>query len=194
MLTAFFSSSARIKLLGLLSLNPGQRYYLRQLAASLHLPIRAIQRETERLLRAGLLKKAIDGNRVYFQIKPEHFLYPEIKRMFLKILGAQALLGEALQPLPTIQAAFVYGAFASDEWTPEGDVDLFVVGEVAMRQVGAALARFREATRREMKVYVTSAADLRDAISRKDGFVYRVLTSPKVFIVGDEQALDRIST
>ena len=194
MLTAFFSSSARAKLLGLLTLNPGQRYYLRQLAASLHLPIRAIQRETERLLQAGLLKKAIDGNRVYFQIQPEHFLYPEIKRMFLKILGARVLLGEALQPPPTIQAAFVYGPFASDEATDEGGVDLFVVGDVAMRQLRSALARFQEETRRELRVYVTSAAELRDAISREDGFVYKVLNSPKVFIVGDERALNRIAT
>jgi DNA-binding transcriptional ArsR family regulator len=193
MLTTFFSSSARVKLLGLLTLNPGQRYYLRQLAGALHLPIRAIQRETERLMQAGLLRKFIDGNRVYFQIKPEYFLYPEIKRMFLKMLGARALLGEALTPPPTIQAAFVYGAFASDETTDEGGVDVFVVGEVAVRQLKAALAKFQEDTRRELNVYVTSAAELRDALSRKDGFIYRVWNSPKVFIVGDERELQRIT-
>jgi DNA-binding transcriptional ArsR family regulator len=193
MLTAFFSSAARVKLLGLLSLNPGQRYYLRQLAKSLHLPIRAIQRETERLLQAGLLKKAIDGNRVYFQIKPEHFLYPEIKRMFLKMLGARALLGEALQPPPGIQAAFVFGSFAADEATAEGEVDLFVVGELAARRLQATLAKFHEDTRRELKVYVASAAEWRAALGRRDGFIFKVMQSPKVFIVGDEGALDRIA-
>ena len=195
MLTAFFSSAARVKLLGLLSLNPGQRYYLRQLAQSLHLPLRAIQRETDRLLRAGLLKKAIDGNRVYFQIKPEHFLYPEIKRIFLKMLGARALLGEALQPPPGIQAAFVFGWFAADEAAPgaEGEVDLFVVGELAARRLQGALAKFREDSLRELKVYVTSAAEWRAALGRRDGFVYQVMQSPKVFIVGDEHTLHQLS-
>jgi hypothetical protein len=192
MLTAFFSSSARVKLLGLLTLNPGQRYYLRQLARSLHLPIRAIQRETERLLQAGLLKKAIDGNRVYFQIKREHFLYPEIQRMFLKIVGARALLGDALRPPPSIRAAFVFGPFAGEHAPAEGKIDLFVVGELAARRVRAALAKFHSDTRRELNVYVASAAEWRAALMRRDGFIDKVMQSPKVFIVGDESALQEI--
>jgi hypothetical protein len=192
MLNAFFSSNARVKLLSLLTLNPGQRYYLRQLAAALDLPLRAIQRETERLLRIGLLNKASDGNRVYFQIRPEHFLYPEIKRLFLKLLGARALLGEALRPPPGLLAAFVYGDFAADKAPPESQIDLFVVGEVAARRLKASLERLREDTKREIRVYVTSAADLRRALQRRDGFVRSVMQSPKVFIVGDERLLEAL--
>jgi hypothetical protein len=192
MLQAFFSSTARVKLLSLLTLNPGQRYYLRQLAASLDLPLRAIQRETERLLQIGLLNKANDGNRVYFQIRPEHLLYPEIKRLFLKLLGAQALLDDARRPPPGLLAAFVYGAFAADEAPPESQIDLFVVGEVAARRLRAALERLREDTRREIRVHVASAAELRAALHRRDGFIQAVMRSPKVFIVGDENLLQRI--
>lgn len=193
MLASLFSSSARVKVLGLLTLNPAQRFYLRQLAQSLDLPVRAIQRETERLAKIGLLKKVPEGNRVYFQVEPKHFLYPEIKRIFLKTLGARALLGEALRASPDIQIAYIYGSYAADEESTESDIDLFVVGEIGARRLTAALAEFRENTRRELNAYVTTAADLRAAVARRDGFIQNVMRSPKVFIVGDEQSLQQIA-
>lgn len=192
MLTSLFSSSARVKLLGLLMFNPAQSFYLRQLARALRLPVRAIQRETDRLVKIGLLKKAADGNRVYFRVEAGHFLYPEIKRLFLKAFGAWALWGDAFRRSLDIRLAFIYGSFAADEETPESDIDLFVVGEISARRLKAAFAEFRVSTRRNLNVYVTSLADLRAAILQRDGFIRKVMMSPKVFIVGDEHDLRQI--
>ena len=192
MLTSLFSSSARVKLLGLLLLNPAESFYLRQLARALRLPVRAIQRETERLVKAGLLKRVTDGNRVYFNVEVRHFLYPEIKRIFLKTLGALVLFGDALRSSPDIRVAFIHGSYAADEETAESDIDLFVVGELSARRLNAAFAKFRANTRRNLNIYVTNLTDFRAALSRRDGFTRRVMRSPKVFIVGDEHTLHQM--
>ena len=68
MLQELFSSQARVAILGLFLLNPGDRFYMRQVAVRSGQPIRAVQRELARLEAAGLLSVTMDGNRKYYQI------------------------------------------------------------------------------------------------------------------------------
>jgi len=191
MLEQLFSSRARVKVLGLLLLNPQQRYYQRQIARLTTLPIRAVQRELERLESIGLVQREPDGNRVYFQVNSRHFLYPELKRIFLKTVGLRALLGETLRPHEGIQVAFVYGSYAADMETMESDIDLFVVGSISGRDLRAALRKVEEDTGREVNVYLTSPEALRGAMG--NGFVRNVLAGPKVFLIGDEDALHALA-
>jgi len=93
MLEQLFSSSARVKVLGLLLLNADRRYYQRQIAELTALPVRAVQREMGRLTGIGLVRRMSEGNRVYYQADAENFLFPDLKRIFLKTIGVQALLG-----------------------------------------------------------------------------------------------------
>lgn len=140
-----------------------------------------------------MLSRTADGNRVYFQAEAGHFLFPEVKRIFLKTLGAQVLLGEALQASPDIQVAFIYGSYAADEESMQSDIDLFVVGDADPRNLTTALSDFRDRTRREVNVYVIRAEEFRAAMKRLDGFLQNVMASPKVFIIGDENALQQIA-
>ncbi|MEJ5199003.1 MAG: hypothetical protein WHX53_08775, partial [Anaerolineae bacterium] len=68
MLESLFSSRARVKVLSLLLLNPESSFYLRQISRLTQLPIRAVQREVERLLALGLLKRSESGNQVHYQV------------------------------------------------------------------------------------------------------------------------------
>ena len=71
-LRLLFSSSARVQVLRIFMLDPTRAYYQRQLEGAAGLPIRAIQRELERLSAAGLLYRRAEGNRSYYQIDMDH--------------------------------------------------------------------------------------------------------------------------
>lgn len=93
-LEVLFSSAARVQVLGLLLLNPGKEYYQREIERQTGQPIRAVQRELERLEEAGLVARIPEGNRVFYRLNPDHLLLAELTELFRKAAG----LPEAATP------------------------------------------------------------------------------------------------
>jgi len=73
-------------------LDPLRAYYQRQIEAATGLPIRAIQRELDRLCRGLLLYKRTEGNRTYYQVDPQYSLYPELRSMVMKTASPEERL------------------------------------------------------------------------------------------------------
>lgn len=83
-LSLLFASSARAAALRALLIDPHPSYYQRQLETATGMPLRAVQREVDRLTRAGLLFKRVEGNRAYYQVNMEHPLFPELRALVMK--------------------------------------------------------------------------------------------------------------
>lgn len=75
---------ARVVVLRLFMLDPLRAYYQRQIEAATGLPIRAVQRELDRLAASGLLYRRSEGNRVYYQVDTQFALFPELRGVILK--------------------------------------------------------------------------------------------------------------
>jgi DNA-binding transcriptional ArsR family regulator len=87
-LSSLFASSARGAVLGVFMLDPTRAYYQRQIAGAANLPLRAVQRELERLTEAGLLYRRNEGNRIYYQVDTDFLFYPELRGIILKVASA----------------------------------------------------------------------------------------------------------
>lgn len=90
-------------------LDPVRAYYQRQLETSTGLPIRAVQRELERLSAAGLLYRRAEGNRAYFQVNTAFPLYPELRNMILKTASEPDRLRGSLACDPALRLLFLAG-------------------------------------------------------------------------------------
>jgi len=145
-----------------------------------------VQQELKKLSSLDLVKKKRDGNRVYYQAKKEHPLYPEIHRLVLKTKGMCDLLREALQKESPIKIAFVFGSIASHEEKAVSDVDLMVIGKTSLRKVSHLLMGLSEQIGREINPHVLSPEEFLHRESTKDHFITQVLGSPKIFISGNE--------
>lgn len=86
-IAGLFASSSRETVLRVFLLDPHRVYYQRQLESVTGLPIRAIQRELERLSAVGLLYRRDEGNRTYYQVDFDFPCYPELRGMILKTAG-----------------------------------------------------------------------------------------------------------
>lgn len=106
-LSDLFASAARVAVLRVFLLDPSRPYYQRQLEAATGLPIRAVQRELERLSQAGLLYRRKEGNRVYFQVDEACPLFPDLRSMFLKAGSPLDRLRGTLAVDDTVRAAFL---------------------------------------------------------------------------------------
>ncbi len=106
-LEVLFGSEARAKVLLVLFTNLGKVFYQKQLAQATKLPLRAIQRELEKLLQIGLLYSWKEGNRTWYQVYPEHPLIKEIQALITKICNNYDLTRVLLNSNENIRLAFL---------------------------------------------------------------------------------------
>jgi len=190
MLDKLISSSARVQVLRLLLLNEGKRYYQREIADLTGLPVRAVQREGARLTEIGLLHRAEDGNRVYFQANRACPIFHELKLILLKTVALEFLLSDTLtEDSQQIMVAFIYGSYAANREIASSDVDLFVIGSISGRQLSATLRPMQAEIQREVNYHLVTLKEFRERLRRSDGFLQNVLDGPKIFVVGNEETL-----
>jgi len=189
MLKVLFGSEARVKILALFMVNPAVDFYLREISQRTGLPVRAVERTVKSLVYIGLLRREHRGNSVYFSVNREFPILPELKAIILKTVGLGDRLREAFSEMGQVETAFVYGSYASNEQNLESDVDIFVIGSVLSRKLTPILSQLEKELGREINTVVFTSKELRQRLSDNDHFVHSVLSSPKVFLVGNEEAL-----
>ncbi len=100
---------ARVVVLRLFMLDPLRAYYQRQIEAATGLPIRAVQRELDRLASSGLLYRRSEGNRMYYQVDMQFALFPELRGLVLKTASDEERLRGLLALDESVRLAFLNG-------------------------------------------------------------------------------------
>jgi hypothetical protein len=90
-LETLFSSAARVQVLSLFLQNPNSQFYQREIERETGQPIRAVQREVERLEGIDLLLRSEAGNRVYYRLNPEFPLLAGLMALFQKAADVEGV-------------------------------------------------------------------------------------------------------
>jgi hypothetical protein len=106
-LPIIFASSARDVILRVFLVDPHRSYYQRQIEAATGQPLRAIQRELDRLTSVGLLYRHNEGNRTYYQVDMQFPLFPELRSMVLKTVDPEDRLRGLLACDDDVRLAFL---------------------------------------------------------------------------------------
>ncbi len=139
MLKKLFSSSIRVDVLALLLNNPGEKFYVREIAQLLQKNPSGIKRELDNLESIGIVLSERVSNLKYFKVNKKSPYYYDLKRLVLNSLGLPASLKNVLKAART-KSAFIYGPYATDRAAPT--VDLMVIGTE-----GQLVNEFRELER-----------------------------------------------
>jgi len=182
----FLFSETRRAVLALFLMRPEERYYLREVARRTDRAPSTVQAELASLEQAGILTKAVSGNRTYYQANTGCAIYPELSRIVLKTVGLVDVLRQYLAPLSGgISVAFVYGSMASSEAGPQSDVDLLIVGEVDEIKLHSAITEAEGELGRAVNYTVLDKAEFRRRRTEEGGFMSRVLSGPRLAVLGD---------
>jgi uncharacterized protein len=193
-LSAALFSKNRRAILGLLYAHPDRAFYLRQVVRMSGGGHGAIQRELKSLSQAGIIRRTLRDERVYFQANPECPVFKELKALIVKTAGVADVLKTALASLDDrIEIALLYGSVASAQQRANSDVDVLVVGNVGFGEVVAALAEAQSQLGREVNPTVYAPAEFRSKLSAGHHFLKSVLKKEKVFLIGDERELERLA-
>jgi predicted nucleotidyltransferase len=123
--------------------------------------------------------------------RTEHPLFPEIRSLVEKTAGVEALLRVALNT-PEVLVAFIFGSVATGQAKPGSDLDLFIIGVLGLRKVTKLLSGMTDRVGRVVNPHVMLPEEFARKFQSKDHFVSNVITSKRLFVMGDENELRRL--
>ena len=178
----------RLALLALLYSRADESFYLRQLVRMTAMGHGAVQRELKNLTDAGIIIRSRQGRMVYYRANRDCPVFDELQRLMGKTAGLADVLRKVLAPLvQQIELAFVYGSQARFDAGITSDVDVLIVGDVDELALHRALAKAEGYLDRSVNYTLLSRQELERRRQDKEGFLARVLSGEKIFIVGQPQ-------
>jgi predicted nucleotidyltransferase len=184
----------RRAVLSLLYSHPDESFYLRQIARVTGAGMGSLQRELKQLSEAGIIQRSEIGRQAFFKANSDSPVFSELRNLIIKTFGVADVLRAALSPLSDkIQVAFIFGSMAGGEFKRGSDVDVMVIGDTPFAEIVAALSSVQETLAREINPTVYAFEEFRSKLAENHHFLKTVLNGPKLFLIGDENELEKLA-
>lgn len=194
MLSSLLFSDYRRRVLGLLLLHPDTTYHVRELARLTGTSAGTLHKELTKLTNGGVLRRQEVGNQVRYSADRDCPVFEELASILRKTSGLADVLIEALSSIEkNISLAFVFGSVARGEQQSNSDVDVMLVGSLGFADAVRALHSAQATLQREINPVVYSLAEFRRRAASDNSFVQEVLAKPKLFVVGNENELRKLT-
>lgn len=149
----------------------------------------AVWRELAHLEQLGILLSEKIGNSKVFRVNSLCPIASELRSLVLKTEGFGDRIRTSLAGFSTIQAAFIYGSFASGEIDSRSDIDLMVIGELDLAAFSDRIALLEAELHRPINYTIFSQSEWLEKIENGNPFAMNVRQSPKVMLIGGEDGL-----
>ncbi|MES2228213.1 MAG: MarR family transcriptional regulator [Pseudomonadota bacterium] len=191
--TLLFPASYRRRVLTLLLLHPERALHVREIARLTGTTAGTLNKELTKLHAAGLLDRERVGNQVRYTANRASPIYTELVGILRKTIGLADVLADALAPsAPVISVAFVFGSMARATETAGSDVDVMLIGSLGFGDAVKLLYPAQATLGREVNPKVFSADEWRARLKAKDPFIRDVLAKPKIFLIGNDDELEKL--
>jgi hypothetical protein len=174
-------------------LNPGQKFFVREVARNLKLQLNSVHREIGNLVAIGLLavKEAGAGevdepktgkqDRKYYQVQENFVFYKELKAFLVKseVLYEKEFTYK-LRRLGKIKLLILTGFFVNDD---DASVDLFMVGDFNKERLAKIVKDLENNLVREINYAVMTEEEFNYRRDVADVFLYMILDGTKIVII-----------
>ncbi len=192
-LTIALFGKTRRNVLALLFGQPGKTFYLREIVSRSGTGISQVQKELEQLVAAGLVVRERRANQVHFHANPEASIYGELCGIVTKTFGISDVLREALARFKDrVRLAFIFGSIAKGTAHATSDIDLLLVADLPPSELAVPLTGLRERLGRKISLVSYSAGEFGSMLREKHHFISAILDGPKIWLIGNELALDEL--
>ncbi len=189
MFNDLITSKSRVRLLNVFLLEPSAMYHVRELVRRTHEEINAVRRELGFLEKKGILTKEPRANRVYYFLSKSYPFYFDLLVMGAKTLGLGAEIFKNKAKLGKIKYAMFSGKFARRLKKESDEVDLLIVGTVVLPELAALIRNEERRLSTEINYTAMSEEEFEFRKKKRDPFIYRILSSSRVMLIGDEESM-----
>lgn len=184
-----FVSRVRVKVLQLLLSTEEQLLHVREIVRRVGEEINAVRRELARMEKNGMVVSEWRANRRFYHFRKDYIYYQQLLGFVTKSSGLGGEIIKNKGKLGKIKYAMMASRFAKNNLAGPEDVDLLVVGQIVLPELQTIVAD--EQTRREHEINYSfmDEAEFNFRVRRRDPFILKVLTQPKIMLIGDEDDL-----
>lgn len=177
----FMLSERQQRMLGALLLHPERQYGSNELIAIGGPGYGAGRRILEQFERSGIVVKNARANQRLYSVNSQHPIYPDLRSICFKTFGISDVIAKELTPFKDrIILAFVFGSVVQGTERPDSDVDLMVVGNVDIFDLGAAIERIQNTIGRDVDVNLHTPEEWRAL--KNDRLVKSILNGEKIMV------------
>ena len=160
--------------------------HVRELARRTGIAPGLAQRELRLLESWGILTSETVGRARRYRLDERSPILGEVQSVFQKTVGVEQRLRRALEGLPEVEAAAIFGSYAAGRDRAGSDLDVLIVGRPDRIALSERLAPLERELGREVNTTVLRRDEL-DRLAREgSGFVADVLSKPLVPLVGPD--------
>lgn len=187
-------SKTRQSVLSLLYLHPEKKFYTNEIIRHAQCGTGAVQRELQNLSEAELITVEQIGNQKQYQANQSSPLFIDLQNIIIKTFGLGNVLNEALLPINNhIKIAFIYGSIASNETKAKSNIDLMIISDtLSYADIFPLLTIPEEKLGRPINPTFYSLIEWANKRQTKNNFVCSVIDKPKIFLIGDQDDLDKL--
>lgn len=184
---------ARRQMLSLLYGQTDHAYYLREIIRITGIGTGPAQRELKNLTDSGIVTREVRGRQVYYQANERCPIFNELKSIVRKTFGVADILREALSPLAKkIKVAFIFGSVAKSHDERASDIDIMVIGEASFAEISSVISAADKQLQREVNPVVYPLDEFKLKVKDGHHFVKSVLEDEKIFLIGDDNELEKL--
>ncbi len=188
-----FANPTLPAILSLFLLNPDEELYQSDIAKRIDKALMQVQRALKTLEEIGLVTITRRGKMVYYKARRDHPAFADLRHLFLKTIVFENTILKTLHPYrDKIDFAFIFGSYATGEESSSSDIDLFLVCNISLRELSKVLSPLSEKLQRELNPVIIGQKEFKKRILGKDHFVLKVISSPKIWIIGNESNFERL--
>ncbi len=188
-LADIITSKTRIKLLNLFFNHPKEKFFVRQITRQIKDEINAVRRELQRFETAHIVVKEQRGNRLFYQLNPDYFLYDQLQSIVSKTSGLGYDIWRRRKQLGQLKFAFISRRLLNKEPHNPQAIDIVFIGRLVMTEVNRLIQEYQGLYQRELNYTVLTLEELKILVKKRDYFTLKLLATPRVMIVGKEKEL-----
>lgn len=189
MLEELFISRVRVKILQLFLSSEDSLFHVREIVRRVSEEINAVRRELSRMEKYGMVSSEWRANRRLYRFRKDYIYYKELLSLVAKTTGLGGNLIKNRQKLGKIKFAFISTKFLKGNSATSEDVDVLVVGNIVLPELQAIISDEQAKRETEINYSFMDEAEFKFRVKRRDPFILRVITQPKVMLLGDEDEL-----
>ena len=190
MLEELFVSRVRVKILQLFLSSPVDAlFHVREIVRRVSEEINAVRRELARMEKFGMASSEWRANRRLYRFRKDYTYYRELVGLVSKSTGLGGAIIRNKGKLGRIKYAMIATRYLKNESSHTEDVDLLVVGQIVSPELQAIIADEQARREGEINYSFMDEAEFSFRVKRRDPFILRVITQPKVMLMGDEEDL-----
>lgn len=179
----FMFSDRQQRILGALLLQPEREFGTNELVAIGGPGTGAGRNIIQALEKSDVVLRSSRGNQVVYSINRKNPIYNELRSICLKTFGMRDVVADILRPFgDRIEIAFLFGSIVKGTDRAGSDVDLMVVGDVDVFDLGEAVQKLENALGREIDLQLHSSEEWKRLAG--DRVIAAIMEGEKIMVVG----------